>query len=140
MGNNDLQSELISIAREYAIKMNIIEKSVFKEIENNKEEDIFNDYEEMYNIVFNEYCTNGKHLSGGRAFSFGSPPQFAGIEKSVNQKAEIKNDDIAEVYFQTGSDIETEYIFEMQKKDEQWKIDNAKRRQNGKEKWDNLVL
>lgn len=140
--NASLEDHLVHIARTYAVKMNEIESRIFElaeaDIESGK--DYFDDYKKEYQPVFQQYATSKKRVYGGRADSYGQPTRYDGITATIPGKAILKTKGRAEIYFETGSDFEAEYLFVLLKEDDEWKIDNVKYKWYRNPKWGALIM
>ena len=135
-----MEKHLADLVLEFASKMNAIEREIVELDEKNPDEDYFDEYERKYLAIFREYCTDKKRTYGGNADSYGSPSKYDGIENFIEQKTTIKNKNRAEVYYKTNNDFEAEYLFVVLRKNGIWKIDNAKYKWYGNEKWQSMII
>lgn len=161
MNEQELQIHLIQLVHEYGAKRNRIEAAIRERHQaeetaipsfNTDEDriawqkehppiDWFAEFRRQLEPVFDFYCTNKKRVYGGKNISsFGFPVKFNGIEHPVETGVEFKNKNRAEVYIQTATNFQDEYLFVVLRKAGQWKIDSYKYRRYGVEKWDNGIL
>lgn len=140
--NTDLGNYLIQIAKEYAVKMNELEKRICELDKNNVEDemDVFEEYKKEYNPIFQQYATSKKRVYGGQADSYGTPPKYDGIEKETVGQVTLKSKIKAEVYFKINNAFDAEYLFVLHKETDDWKIDNVKYKWYNKEKWNKLIM
>lgn len=139
---DEMKSYLCAVALEYASTMNEIERDISAKSDANPETDFFPEYKERYLPVFNAYCSEKRRVYGGQADSYGSPPQYDGIEKYTEQRVELKTKSRAEAYFKTNSyngDDQAEYLFVLLRKNGLWRIDSFKYSLYGF-KWSNGIL
>jgi len=136
----ELHDYLISIPLVYGILMNEIESDIHQKSGKDKSIDYFPEFKKRYLPVFEAFCSDKKRVYGGQANSYGFPSKFDGIEKAIEKKVELKNKNRAEVYFKTENNFEAEYLFVLVRKNGTWRIDNAKDRWYGNEKWSSMIL
>ncbi len=137
---DELKKYLIALVVEYTSTMNEIENYVNKKSDAEPRKDFFPEFRKRYLPIFDLYCSDKKRVYGGKANSYGIPTKFDGIENSSEQSVEIKNKNRAEAYFKTQNDFDAEYWFVLVRKNDVWRIDNAKYRWYGNEKWNPMIL
>ena len=132
--------QLINLVLEYATAMNAIERDIYAQSEAEPEEDFFPAFDVRYRPVFEAYTSKKRRVYGGKAVTFGQPVKFDGIETAIESTVTLKNKSRAEVYFKTVNTFKAEYLFVLLKEAGEWKIDNAKHRWYGDEKWNPKIL
>jgi len=146
VNKTDFQSEdelkiyLRDFVLDYTSQMNIIENDIIKKAKAEPKTDFFPELRQRYLPVFEAFCSDKKRSYGGRANSYGSPTNFDGIENFVKYSVELKNKNRAEIYFETRSSFDTEYLFVLVRKNSVWRIDNYKCRWFKNEKWKSGIL
>jgi hypothetical protein len=138
----NLQNTIIQFAKDFALKMNAIEKRIVELDKNNTDGtiDCFAVYKKEYNPVFQQYTTTKKRAYGGQANSFGEPTKYDGIEKNTVGQLNPKTKSRVEVVFKTDNSVKAEYLFVVLKKKEGWRIDNAKYKWNNAPIWKSLIM
>lgn len=136
----EFKGYLIQLPLVYATQMNEIESDIYQKSSKDKDTDYFSEFKKRYLPVFEAFCSDKKRVYGGQANSYGFPSKFDGIEKAIETKVELKNKNRAEVYFKTENNFEAEYLFVLVRKNGTWRIDNAKDRWYGNEKWSSMIL
>jgi hypothetical protein len=138
----NLQNTIIQFAKDFALKMNAIEKRIVELDKNNTDGtiDCFAVYKKEYNPVFQQYTTTKKRAYGGQANSFGEPTKYDGIEKNTVGQLNPKTKSRVEVVFKTDNSVKAEYLFVVLKKKEGWRIDNAKYKWNNALIWKSLYM
>ncbi|MBK9579444.1 MAG: hypothetical protein IPO40_20425 [Fibrobacteres bacterium] len=140
--NQALETHLIQIVKEFAIKMNELEIRIFETKDNHRANgvDIFEEFRKEYNPIFLRYATGKKRVYGGKANSFGKPTRYDGIMVETDGQATLKSKTKAEVYFKTKNSFAAEYLFVLQKEDDEWRIDNVKHKRYNNEKWNKHIM
>ncbi|MBK8804022.1 MAG: hypothetical protein IPN71_18595 [Fibrobacteres bacterium] len=110
--NQILETHLIQITKEFAIKMNELEIRIFETKDNYRADgvDIFEEFRKEYNPIFLRYATSKKRVYGGQANSFGKPTRYDGILIETDGQATLKSKTKAEVYFKTENSFAAEYL------------------------------
>ena len=142
MDEQELKQYLSNFVLEFATKMNELENYIYMQSETDKQTDWFEEYNKRYLLIFRDYCTIKERVYGGEKHSFGSPPQYVGIDSADEVTVDFKNKRKAEVIFKmkTKEFGDTRYLFVVVKKKDGWKIDSYKMWSNWKQKWVNQIL
>ncbi|QQS03882.1 MAG: hypothetical protein IPK50_16500 [Fibrobacterota bacterium] len=122
--------------------MNELEIRIFETKDNYRANgvDIFEEFRKEYNPIFLRYATGKKRVYGGQANSFGKPTRYDGILIETDGQATLKSKTKAEVYFKTKNSFAAEYLFVLQKEDDEWRIDSVKHKRYNSEKWNKHIM
>ncbi len=142
MNEGELKEYLQNMVLEYASKMNELQNRFMKLEHEEPDVNHFPAYKKEYSALFEKYCTNRKRAYGGHGDSFGFPAQYDKIEEATEKSVELKHKSRAEVYFKTQNFFQSEYLFVVLRKNDEWKIDSYKELQNrySDAKWENMIL
>lgn len=139
---NDLKEYLFSLVLCYTKEMNKIEKYMDEKSANADQNNLnlFEEYRQLYNPIFTAFASDKTRAYGGKANSFGYPTKFDGIEEYIEKEIIFKTKSKAEVIFRTNNRFQAAYQFIIIRKNEKWRIDNAKYNWYHKDKWKPLIL
>lgn len=138
----ELQDYIQKLVIEYTSQSNELEVRMHKKMdpEGKNLTELFEAFHKEYFPLFQKYCTDKKRSYGGHGYSFRNPPTFNGIENATETTVILKTKSRAEVFFATQTQEKAQYLIIVLRKNGVWRIDNAKYKWYGEEKWDNLIL
>ena len=126
------KQHLTNLILEYATKMNALETNIWEQSQKDRDTDWHKEDCRQYFPIFQHYCTDRKRVYTGNPHSFGSPPQYAGIEAQDKVTVNVKTQRKAEVIVPNTTETmgSIGYLFVVIKKKDSWKIDSYKRWSN----------